>query len=396
MKADSTLQEEWRSMQRRIVDHLREPRSSDLAPAPMRIPAASYTDPARFSAERQKIFGTEPLLVGFSSDLPSPGDRLTFDAAGPPVLVIRGQDNIVRAFLNICPHRGARLVEDCTPSRRITCPFHAWSFDLRGRLASQPQAIAFDGLDPDSLGLTLLPAEEWQGMIFVRAMPGDPIDAETFMGPMGPLLGALNLGELERVCSDTVILKSNWKIALDTFCETYHVPALHQETLAQNLIPYISIFDHYGQHHRYSGPGTDFTDLPEQSEATWPTDGYQAVHYIFPNTTFAYTHAFDGKTPVVSMFQIFPGEQVGECVTIGSTYRRRDSSNASNASDAQVTEMHQMVLDIVRNEDYRIAPQVWENLLNAPSDFQLIFGRTEALLHHYHRDLAQRVGMPLP
>jgi nitrite reductase/ring-hydroxylating ferredoxin subunit len=363
MESGERLLDEWRSMQRRIVDHLREPRSSDLADAPMRLPGSVYTDPLRFEAERKKVFTEQPLLVGLSGDLPEPGDRMVFDAAGPPVLVVRGRDGEVRAFLNLCPHRGARLVERCERSRRLTCPFHSWSFDLEGRLATLPQEQSFEGLDRDALRLVALPAEEWKGMIFVKASPGGDIDVESFLGPMAPLLAALDLASLERVCADRFELDSNWKI------------------------------DHYGRHHRYSGPGVDFEELIDTPESDWPAGGYQAVHYLFPNTTFAYTHAFDGKTPVVSMFQLFPGESVGRSVTLGSTYRRSD---APDASDELISEMHRIVLDVVLNEDYRVARKTWDSLSKAPPDFEVSFGRAEALLHHYHRDLAEVTGMALP
>ncbi|MBJ19369.1 MAG: aromatic ring-hydroxylating dioxygenase subunit alpha [bacterium] len=393
MQTGGNLFDEWRSMQRRLVKHIREPRSSDLADSSMAIPASVYTDPDRFEAERRKIFGELPLLAGFSSDLPEPGDRLFFDAAGPPIVIIRGRDGVVRAFLNLCPHRGARLVVDCERSSRLTCPFHAWSFDLEGRLANTPHPLAFEGLAKDSLHLIALPAEEWQGMIFVKSTPGEDLDIEAFLGEIAPLFAALDLGALQCVRKDRFEVESNWKIALDTFCETYHVPALHQKSLSRNLIPYVTIFDHYERHHRYSGPGVDFAELVDQPESEWSTGGYQAVHFLFPNTTIAYTHALDGKTPVVSIFQLFPGETVGQCVTIGSTYRRRD---APDASDAQISEMHDIVLDVVINEDYPVARDTFTCLAHAPRDFEIVLGRAEALLLHYHRDIADAIEMKLP
>lgn len=390
--ASATLAAEWRSMQRRIVEHLREPRSSDLVGEPARLAASAYTDALRFEAEREKVFREQPLLAGFSGDLPEPGDRMLFDAAGPPVLLVRGRDRIVRAFLNLCPHRGARLVESCERSRALTCPFHGWSFDLEGRLAGVPLPQAFEGLDRDGVRLVALPVEEWKGMIFVRASPGERPDVERFLGPMAPLLAALELDRLEPVRADRLDVETNWKIALDTFCENYHVPALHRDSLNRNLISYVTIFDDYGRHHRYSGPGTDFTELLDKPESEWPSEGYQAVHYLFPNTTFAYTHAFDGRTPVVSMFRLFPGETVGRATTLASTYRRSD---APDPSDELIGEMHDIVLEIVRNEDYRVARESWRSLLHAPAGFEVTFGRAEPLLRAYHRDLADATGMEL-
>jgi phenylpropionate dioxygenase-like ring-hydroxylating dioxygenase large terminal subunit len=390
---DLDMREEWRSMQRRLVDHVREPRSSDLVGEPSRVPASFYTDPARFAAERETVFREQPLLAGFSGDLPEPGDRMLFDAAGPPVLIVRGTDRVVRAFLNLCPHRGSRLVETCERTRKLTCPFHGWTFGLDGRLAGLPLAAAFEGLDRDTIRLVALPVQEWRGMIFVRTTPGEPLDVEDFLGEMAPLLSALELDRLEPVRADRFEEETNWKIALDTFCETYHVPALHRDSLNTNLISYVAIFDRYGRHHRYSGPGEDFLALVDKPEADWPTDGYQAVHYLFPNTTLAYTHAFDGRTPVVSMFRIFPGASPGHSVTLGATYRRSD---APDPSDELISQMHDIVLDVVRNEDYRVARGSWKSLSHAPPGFELVTGRTEPILRQYHRDLAEASRMPLP
>jgi nitrite reductase/ring-hydroxylating ferredoxin subunit len=386
------LRDEWRSMQRRLVAHLREPRGSDLADKTSTIDASVYTDVDRFEAERHLLFRKQPLLVGFSREVEAPGDRLLFDEAGPPIVVVRAIDGDLRAFLNLCPHRGSRLVDSCENSPRMTCPLHAWNFDLEGRLAGLPQAVAFEGLDRDAHGLVAVPVEEWGGMIFVCPEPGGEIHVEDFLGPIGPLLASLDLGRLDRLRLDRIPVATNWKLALDTFCETYHVPALHRDSLATNLYSYVALFDHYGRHHRYSGPGLDFGDFMDLPESQWPSGGYQAVHYIFPNTTIAFTHAFDGSTPVVSMFRLFPGENVGETISLGSTYRR----SGSEAADEEVSEMHDMVLDIVCNEDYRVAREGWASLAHAPRGFRFVLGRSEALLQRYHADIADAIEMKLP
>lgn len=400
---------EWRSMQRRLVAHIRSGQLSDYDPGPTTIPASVYTDPARLERERERLFRDVPLLVGFSGELARPGDRLLFDAAGPPILVVRGEDGGVRAFLNLCPHRGSRLVHDCTPSRRLVCPFHAWTFDLAGRLQGMALPAAFDGLDRGAHGLVPVPAGEWGGMIFVVARPvaagaeggartasvaaSDPtaLDVVDFLGPAAPLFAALELGALERVASDVLPVASNWKFALDTFCEVYHVAVLHRDSLSKNLHPQVAIFDHYGLHHRYSGAGRDYEAILELPESEWPAMHYQAVHYVFPNTTFAFTHALDGKTPVVSMFQLFPGATVGESITLARTYRR---AGADAAPAEEVAAMHQTVLGIVGDEDYWIARESTRSLAAAPADFRLVLGRSETLLRRYHAEFERRVVGP--
>jgi phenylpropionate dioxygenase-like ring-hydroxylating dioxygenase large terminal subunit len=390
------LAAEWRSMQRRLVAHIRSGELTDLDPAPTGIPASSYTDPVRFEAERARVFRDVPLLVGFSGELARPGDRILFDAAGPPILVVRGEQGHLNAFLNLCPHRGARLVSDCTPTRRLTCPFHAWTFDLEGDLSARPVPRAVEGGAGGAGALPRLvrvPVGEWGGMIFVRARPGDEtIDVVDFLGDAAPLFAALELGALERVCEDVLPVAANWKFAYDTFCEVYHVAVLHRDSLSRNLYPQVAIFDQYGLHQRYSGAGRDYEDLLEKPESEWPAMSYQAVHAVFPNTTFAFTHALDGRTPVVSMFRLFPGASVGESVTLATTYRR---PGADAASREDVEAMHRAVLAIVDDEDYRIAREARRSLEYAPPGFRLTFGRSEPLLRRTHAELARRIGMPL-
>jgi phenylpropionate dioxygenase-like ring-hydroxylating dioxygenase large terminal subunit len=387
------LEQEWLGVQRRLVDHLRTGRLTDLEADSLEISAEVYTDPLRFEAERRKLFREEPLLVGFSGELSQPGERLIFDAAGPPIVVIRGEDGDLRAFLNMCPHRGSRLLMNCERERLLSCPFHGWVFDLEGQLRNVPLEPAFEGLDRSRRRLVPVPVSEWGGMIFVRARPGeDEIDVESFLGPIAPLLVALDLGALARVASDELPVASNWKFALDTFCEVYHLPAVHRDSLSLNLYPNVAVFDHYGLHHRYSGAGRDFEEFLDRPESEWPRMSYQAVHYVFPNTTFAFTHSLDGKTPVVSMFRLFPGESVGEAVTLAATYKRPDEAGVS---DEAAIRMHQEVLEIVVGEDYRVAREGWLSLVEAPPGFRFVFGRNESLLQRYHRDLAGKIGMPI-
>jgi len=387
------LAAEWRSMQRRLVAHIRSSDLTDLDPEPTGIRAASFVDPVRFEAERLRIFGDSPLLVGFSGELAKPGDRILFDAAGPPIFVVRGEQGRLNAFLNLCPHRGARLVADCAPSRRLTCPFHAWTFDLEGELSARPVARAFEGGGGTPPRLVRVPVGEWGGMIFVRARPGDEtIDVVDFLGPAAPLFAALELGALERVCEDVLPLAANWKFAYDTYCEVYHVAVLHRDSLSRNLYPQVAIFDHYGLHQRYSGAGRDYEALLDKPESEWPEMSYQAVHAVFPNTTFAFTHALDGHTPVVSMFRLFPGASVGESITLATTYRR---AGLDAVSREDVEAMHRTVLAIVDDEDYRIARDARRSLEHAPPGFRLTFGRSEPLLRRYHAELARRVRMPL-
>ncbi|MBW2268134.1 MAG: aromatic ring-hydroxylating dioxygenase subunit alpha [Deltaproteobacteria bacterium] len=388
------LEAEWRGMQRRLVERLKGGQKSDLADGVVDLDTRVYTDEARFAAERQRIFREEPMLVAFSRELAEPGDRVVFDAAGPPIVVIRGADRSLRAFLNMCTHRGARLVNDCKPSKGLLCPFHGWTFALEGELSGVPLAQAFEGIDRKALGLVRVPVAEWNGMVFVKAQPGeDQIDVEAFLGPIAPLLTALDLGSLDKVRADRLDLRANWKLALDMGREVYHVPFVHRNTIGRNLHANVAIFDCYGRHNRFSGASLDFDELVGTPEEEWPEMRYQGVHYLFPNVTLSFTHVFDGKTPVVTMSRVFPGDSIGEAMTLMATYKR---GGADAAPDEQVAALHDAVLGIVGSEDYSVAETVWQNISNGAQHMKFPLGRNELLVQRYHRDVAERIGMPLP
>src|SRR5271168_3716231 len=110
---------------------------------------SAYTSPERAAREREVLFRHHPIVAGFSSQIPNPGDYLIEDLAPVPILVVRNASGELRAFVNICRHRGAKLVGGCgTGAKRFSCPYHAWSYDTDGRLVAIPDDYGFEGLDP--------------------------------------------------------------------------------------------------------------------------------------------------------------------------------------------------------------------------------------------------------
>jgi phenylpropionate dioxygenase-like ring-hydroxylating dioxygenase large terminal subunit len=391
-RGEAWLEQEWRSMLRRLVPHI-EAKTADLAERPVDIAAHTYTDEKRFEAER-RAFHRLPLLAGLSVEIPNPGDRLLFDEAGPPIIVVRGTDGSAKAYLNLCPHRGSRIANSCESARTFSCPFHGWSFDLDGRLLGRPRADGFEGPDEPERRLTPVPVREWHGMIFVRADPsGEAIDVEAFLGEMAPIVAAMELESVAPVKSERMdVVDTNWKLAMDTFCEGYHVPVVHGQSLGDQVVPFVTVQDLYGSHGRYVGPGRALEALAGTPESEWPDSNYSAVHYIFPNTTFTYTDSIDGETPVFTLFRLFPGESIGKTFVLYSTFR---PGRPSPLADAEFVALHDQLHVVVRDEDFTTAANTWRSLQYAPHDMKLVLGRNEILLQEYHRELAQAAGLPL-
>jgi phenylpropionate dioxygenase-like ring-hydroxylating dioxygenase large terminal subunit len=380
---------------RRQVAIIAENRT-DRAAAPLPLHKSVYTGVARNAAEMERLFRSEPLVAGLSGDIPNPGDVMLFDAAGPSIIVSRGKDGAVRAFLNMCTHRGARLIEEREPWRghlpRIVCPFHAWTFDTGGKLTGQPGKEGFAGCDIGARNLIELPCAEHIGLIFVRADPGGaPIDATEHLGSFGPVLEQLELWRAEPVEKGIMTANSNWKFALDTYGEGYHFKQLHNTTIGQTHYSDRNVYDAFGRHHRVSFPDLSVGALVGKEEATWPETDYGGVHYLFPNTVIF----FGAVTPGVyftQVFRLFP-DGPGKTVCQFAVYAPYGVESEEHRAACKLA--YDATAQVVQTEDYRVASHGYANLMTAPADFCVVLGANEPALHGVHRHIAAAIGMLL-
>jgi phenylpropionate dioxygenase-like ring-hydroxylating dioxygenase large terminal subunit len=379
---------------RRMVE-LVAAKETDRAAGPLPLHKGVYIDEERFEAERQKLFLAQPVVAGLSGDILEPGDLLVFDAAGPSILVQRGKDGIVRAFRNMCTHRGAKLVEENEPwsgnRSRITCPFHAWTFDSAGKLIGQPSKTSFEGCEIGARNLLEIPCTEHLGLIFVRAGGGDPIDAAAHLGGFADLLSALELHRARPVKKGVLTADSNWKFALDTYSEGYHFSALHNTTIGQTHYNDVASVDRYGRHHRIGFPDNSIGKLIGTPEAEWPETDYGGVHFLFPNTVIFVGSIEPGKF-FTQVFRLFP-DGVGKTRCQFAVYA--PFGVESEAQRAMCEMAYDGTAMVVQTEDYRVASAGYANLLAAPDDFHVILGSNESAVQSVQIHIAEAIGMPI-
>jgi phenylpropionate dioxygenase-like ring-hydroxylating dioxygenase large terminal subunit len=196
-----------------------------------------YTDPQLWQREQASLFAHLPVVAAHSLELPA-GSALPFDALGVPILLTRASDGRARAFLNACRHRGMALVSceagepaQAKPCRTLVCPYHAWSYELDGRLRNRPHAEAFDGIDA-TLNLVELPCDEAAGLVFVKRTPGAPFSAAAYLQGLDAHLGWLGLPGMQVFRKVDRVYRANWKLTVDAFLEGYHIRVLHRDTIA--------------------------------------------------------------------------------------------------------------------------------------------------------------------
>jgi len=383
-----------RLMQARRLAHHVLNNTSDLAPTPMRNAVSVYTDPTRHAAELQKLFRQTPVVACLSMDLPRSGSYRLFDETGVPIVVVRGGDGQVRAFLNICMHRGARLVRQREGTAKLlTCWFHGWSFDTKGELAAVPERDRFEGALEQSQHLIAVPAAERYGMVFVQATPGSTMDIDAHLGPFAPVLAELDLDKAEHVKSGQLPVKSNWKFALDTYGEGYHFAALHKATLAPYFRNDVTVYDKFGPHHRVGFASREVEVWAQKPESEWPLDVPSGVHYLFPNTIIFVGSVRPGQT-YTTLFRHFPGTDVGETVTHKSIYAPMGVN--SDEYRQEVEAAFDATAHVVTTEDYVTAAEGWRNMTMLPEGATVVYGRQEIALQNQHRTIADAIGMPLP
>jgi phenylpropionate dioxygenase-like ring-hydroxylating dioxygenase large terminal subunit len=380
------------SLCRRAVEHARKG-STDTAPGTMYNDVSVYTDPERHALELRKLFHEMPQVVCLSVDLPQPGSFRLFDDLGVPIVVQRGMDGVVRAFLNICPHRGARLVregEGC--AKRHTCRFHGWTFDTQGRAGTVPQEKHFFGPIADHKQLVEVPAAERHGLVFVQATPGSTMDLDAHLGAFGAELDMLDLDHAERVREADLHAGCNWKYALDTYFENYHFATLHKDSIGPLFVNNLILHDTWGPHHRVVFPPRETWEWTKKPESEWLIDTLGTPYFIFPNT-IVYNGSLRPESAYLTLFRIYP-RGVGELVTCTAIY-----APGGARSETHRREVHEAltgILALVQNEDYDVTSESWKNFLALPKGSRVVYGRQELAVQHVHRWFARALGVPEP
>jgi phenylpropionate dioxygenase-like ring-hydroxylating dioxygenase large terminal subunit len=193
------------------------------------LPAWTYSDPDFLELERRRVFVPAWHLVCHESDLQSVGDYATFTLFSELAFVVRGKDGAVRAFHNVCRHRAARLVdgEQGNCGRNIVCPYHAWTYQLDGRLSGVPYLEQYENFDQADHGLNPIETAAFAGFIFIRFQPGGP-SLDDYMAPIAEELAIYRTSEMRPLRKvGTRIREVNWKNGCDNYCDALHIPVAH-------------------------------------------------------------------------------------------------------------------------------------------------------------------------
>lgn len=267
-----------------------------------------YLSPERFAAEREKLFRRHPVIVAHESELAEPGAMLAHDHLGAPILLVRGRDGAVRAFLNACRHRNTKLVKPGEESRRasIVCPYHSWTYGLDGALLNIPCEDQFPGVEKASRGLVPLPCAVRSGLVFVVADPEGAMDIDAFLAGLDDDFAAFGVGESVLFRKVEQIKKTNWKLVVDAFQDGYHIQYLHRRTIAPFFKDSCSINERVGDHLRAVVARDTFDAALSLPPERWNIREHVTYsHYVFPGSIFIMHPDY---VSIIGLFPLSAGE----------------------------------------------------------------------------------------
>jgi glycine betaine catabolism A len=200
------------------------------------LPRRAYHDEAIHAWERERFLRHDWVVVGREADAPAPGTYFTTELDGEPLLVVRGRDDQLRAFYNVCQHRGTAVVEEpCGTAVRFQCPYHAWIYDLEGKLVRAKHTEDLEEFSLGDYGLNAVRLETWQGFVFLNLN----LEAAPLADQLGDLVerfARFDFGALRSAWTITYDVAANWKFVAENYSECYHCPGLHPQL--NKLTPY--------------------------------------------------------------------------------------------------------------------------------------------------------------
>ncbi len=349
-------------------------KKTDLKTVPLErsetIPSRWYVDPAFHLFDLQAVFATAWQYVTDLEHVSRPGDVVQATIAGEPVIVVRGQDGVLRAFYNVCRHRGGPLAMKDERCDMLICKYHGWTYRLDGMLRGVPHFNHVELFDKKDYGLTPVRLAVWEGLVFVHLGKQPAPIARVFEG-IPERVAPTRLGELRFVRHVDCDVHSNWKVYVDNFLEGYHVPFVHPELCSlydyENYVT--EVYDRYSVQ---VGPLTGERNV-------YTTGGGDALYYfVFPNLML---NVVPGRLQLNTVIPTAPDR----CrVIFRYYYADPGAPGARERIEADITFSEQ-----VQREDAEICERVQQGLGSRAYDKGRFSVRFEAGVYHFQQLLKQ-------
>jgi len=375
-----------------ISEHIANDTTAD-AGGIMRVPMSDFTCPQLSAQEQDVFFRNTVLCMGLSSALPKPKTYWSDNETGIPILMVRDGEGRFRAYANVCRHRGSQIAPEGRGSKvRFTCPYHAWTYGIDGRLVSINKKSHFGNVCRKDLSLFELPSAELHGMLWVRPTQGDPVDEAECLGGLEDEMAHWQLADFPFAHTQVIDVRANWKMAIDTFAENYHVNILHAETVGKEMKANLQTCDVFKNNVRFVYPNQklDLMRFLSVDMKRWPYPQIAStLYFLYPNVIMVL------DTFGVDVVRIFPLEDSpSKSRTVHTWYVSPKVEPHLKELGYSYEERVSRFRDVIVNEDYETIANIQ---LNAERGIQpeMLLGRNEAAVQHIHNTLRSGVGRDL-
>ena len=358
----------------------------------MTVPASEYIDDARYALEQERLFKRLPVALAPSAWLPEPGTNVCRDDYGLPIILTRDKSGEVHALMNVCRHRGSRLVrhQEVEAAKLFVCPYHAWSYDLSGKLAAVPREETFCEVDKGELGLAKLPCVEKGGIIWAILDHEAEADFSHLSDELIGDLTAVGLRDMHVYDHHRYDVAGNWKLVMDTFLEGYHVTRLHATTLGAVSEDVSVKVDRLGWHLRQTSGRINFRQQMVEDAAHSFEALRRAVVFVYtlvPNAVLICSTTF------INLL-IFEPSATGR--TMVENFMLVNAPPETEEMKGKLDRMLHRTAEQAFPEDFSASAASHEGLMTGVNK-QLILGGMEQAVKIYHdliNDLIE--GRPLP
>lgn len=358
----------------RIFNHI-DNKTTDRGEKVWREPAENYVSQARFDSEIQ-LLRRLPVPFCPSAALTEAGSYVARTAAGTPLIAVRGEDGVVRAFRNACRHRGMAVASGTGCARAFVCPYHSWTYDLDGRLKHIPGKDGFPGLDPATHGLVPVTAEERGGLVFITQ--DDPIAP----GALELLPDLFTPGQ--QVFDATEFTdEANWKLVAETSMEGYHIKSLHNRSFYPYGFDNLNVVETFGPNSRIVFPFRRIEKLRDLPPDERRLDGMVTdVYQLFPN---AHVSRLSNHSLLVILEPVSPSR------TRYVFYRLSNDDGSGKAADLEEARHDAgFVKDTGLHEDQDAAMAIQQSL-ETGANSHFTFGHFEQAIVHFHKGLTEHL-----
>ena len=355
-------------------------KETDYAKSIYKNAVIEYIDASIANAEKKIIFEESPICLGTAALVPNQGDWFTVDIGDKSILIVRNNKTEISAYLNICSHRGAKLVEGSgTKAYAFKCPYHSWVYNLDGELKARPRENAFDEINKDQCSLQKFELDNHQGFLWLIMDKKAKNKHSSNKADLNELLIDYDFNKYQHFKSIKIYPKLNWKLAVDTFLELYHIDELHTKSLAPIIKNDLQLFDTYGKNIRVIGARHSAVKLNRvlKDQREFDTHTIQ-LRILFPNTILVC------HPDHVEVWQILPKNEVNECEVSFSLYTKEAFS--SKSAIRHWDNNFNLALNAVVKEDFPLGENVQKGFYAAPKR-KIIFGKNEPALQHFHKQI---------